>query len=63
MNTVHEHKVLAHVRPEGALGIFEFRPFYLMLGNGTADQLSKEAIRILRQIGWETRGVQVDVRT
>ena len=37
------------------------RPFYLMLGPGSPDAKAREAIRILRQIGWETRGVKVDL--
>lgn len=60
MTTVTEHKVTANVRTEGAIGTFETRPFWLMLGAGTPESQVKEAIRILRQIGWETRGMKVD---
>ncbi len=60
MQTVTEHKITANVRSEGAIGTFETRPFYLMLGPGSQEAKTKEAIRILRQIGWETRGVKVE---
>ena len=62
MKPVTEHKVTANVRADGALGLYETRPFWLMLADGTPDQQAKEAIRILRQIGWETRGVTVEQR-
>lgn len=54
-------KVLAHVRPDGAVGPFGVqRTFEFMLdSSNTPEQQRKEALRILRQIGYEARGVQV----
>ena len=49
--------VLARVRPAGAVGPFEPRRFELMLDAGDVlDAQQREALRILRQIGWQPRG-------
>ena len=52
--------VFAYVRTEGSIGAFSGRSFDLMLDQeDTPEQQRKEAIRILHQIGYETRGVRV----
>ena len=51
--------IIANVRPDGAIGVFEERTFDLMLGAlDTQDKQLKEAIRILRHNGYETCGVR-----
>lgn len=60
MITLTEHKVVARVRTEGAIGVFEPRDFFLMLDLQDDMQVKeREAIRILRQIGYETCGLRV----
>jgi len=54
-------KVTANVRTDGALGAFRERTFDLMLdARQSQDKQHKGAIRILRQIGYETRGIKFD---
>jgi hypothetical protein len=51
--------IIASVRTDGAIGEFNRRTFDLMLDQREPqDKQLREAIRILRQIGYETRGVQ-----
>jgi len=51
--------IVANVRPDGAIGEFYRRTFDLMLDQRQPqDKQLREAIRILRQIGYETRGVE-----
>lgn len=62
-DSVSSHKVSANVRAIGAIGSFYSREFNLMLGIGakdTPERRKKEAIRILNQIGYETRGITVE---
>jgi hypothetical protein len=50
--------IVANVRTEGSIGAFQERTFDLMLDQTVSqDKRLKEAKRILRQIGYETRGV------
>lgn len=54
--------IVANVRTDGAIGKFERRTFDLMLdAQAPQEKQLKEAIRILRQIGYETRGVQFEM--
>ena len=49
----------ANVRTDGAIGVFQKRTFDLMLDQRQPQEKQlKEAIRILRQIGYETKGVR-----
>lgn len=46
--------VSAMVRVDGALGVFKRRRFDLMLGVDQSPEAEhREALRIIRQIGWE----------
>lgn len=63
MEPVFEHKVTANVRIEGTSHPFESRPFWLMLGADTPERQAKEAKRVLHQIGWDCRQVNVVGRT
>lgn len=50
-------RVFAHVRPDGGVGPFEPRRFELMLDSTAAlDAQQREALRIMRQLGWQPRG-------
>ena len=63
MHSVYSHKVRANVRPDGAIRDFCSKEFDLMLSaDYTPERRVKEAIRILRQMGLETRGVKVEER-
>jgi hypothetical protein len=53
--------VVANVRRDGAIGVFERRTFGLMLDQREPQHRQlREAIRILRQIGYETRSVEIE---
>jgi hypothetical protein len=50
--------IVANVRTDGSSGAFQERTFDLMLDQTVSqDKQLKEAKRILRQIGYEARGV------
>lgn len=60
MTLLTSTKVRANVRNDGAIGVFESRTFEFMLdASQSEDKQVREAIRILRQIGYETRGVEL----
>lgn len=59
MHYLQSTAVVANVRNDGAIGSFEPRTFDLMLDQrDSQDKQMKEAIRIIRQLGYETRGVK-----
>jgi hypothetical protein len=50
--------IVANVRTNGSIGVFQRRAFNLMLDQtASQDKQLREAKRILRQIGYEARGV------
>lgn len=59
---VYDHEVIGNVRHDGSLGNYTKRTFGLMLVPDTQDKMVKESIRILRQMGYETRGITVKAR-
>ncbi|MEJ6003834.1 hypothetical protein [Paucibacter soli] len=60
MQSVSSRKVVAMVRTDGAIAKFARREFELMLGCGQNEKQDiAEARRIIRQIGYEVRSVQV----
>ena len=59
MNRVSRHTVTADVRTYGSHNPIVARSFDLMLGDGTGEQKRREALRILQQLGYQTRGVSV----
>jgi hypothetical protein len=50
------YRVSARVRREGALGDYYRREFMVMLAEDTSARMAREARRVLRQIGYQTRG-------
>ena len=59
-NTVAPHLVTAEVRHAGTSGAFERRAFELMLGGKQElDAKRREARRILAQIGYDVRGINL----
>lgn len=60
MNVLNPFNIVSSVRQEGSLGNFEKRTFHLMLDAfSAADKQQKEAIRIIRQLGFETQSLQI----
>jgi hypothetical protein len=52
--------VVAQVRPSGSIGIFERKVFYPLLDAQSTEQAQQlESIRIIRQLGFETRNLEV----
>jgi hypothetical protein len=52
--------VVAQVRPSGSIGIFEQRVFHPLLDSqSTNEQQQLESIRLIRQLGYETRNLEV----
>lgn len=53
-------KIIARVRNDGAIAVFEERLFEFMLDRcDTPERQVREATRILQQIGYEARGVRL----
>lgn len=60
MPILNPFNIVASVRQEGSIGTFEKRTFHLMLDAfSAADKQQKEAIRIIRQLGFETQSLQI----
>lgn len=63
MQALFNHHVTAQVRRIGATESFRFQRFDFMLDpSDPPEQRKKEAVRILRQIGFDSNGVTVEER-